>query len=263
MLIDSHCHLNHLDLEAFDNKMDNVLKASAEEGVKLLLSVCVELTDYPDLKKLAATYPNVFISVGLHPTEMVEKEPSASLLVTMADYPKCIAIGETGLDFYRVKDEKGQENQKNRFREHIRASIATKKPLIIHTREAPLDTIAVLQEEEAQRIGGVMHCFTESWDIAKRALDMNFYISLSGIVTFKNADIIQDVAKKVPLDRLLIETDAPYLAPHPYRGKQNHPALVKYVAMAIANLRGCSYEEIAEATSRNFFRCFRLQEDLA
>ncbi|WP_419421062.1 TatD family hydrolase [Legionella sp. D16C41] len=259
MLIDSHCHLNLLDLNDFDNQLDNVLAAAFQNGVESLLCVCVELTDYPILCEIANQYKQVKISVGLHPNNLVEHEPSAATLVELAkQHSACIAIGETGLDYYRVLELNAQKQQQERFRAHIQAAIACEKPLIIHTRQAAEDTLQVMAEEKASQIGGVMHCFAEDLDIAKRAIDMNFYISLSGIVTFKNAAALHDVARSIPLDRLLIETDSPYLAPVPYRGKQNHPALVKYVAEAISKLKGITYEEVASQTTLNFRRCFKL-----
>lgn len=260
MLVDSHCHLNFIDLTEFNNDLTNVIDKAMENGVEHFLCVCVELNDYPTLCKLAANYSNISISVGLHPNSEVEKEPDASMLSELAKHPACIAIGETGLDYYRTETSTAQEQQRQRFREHIRSALISSKPLIIHTRQAAEDTLLVMSEEKAKDIGGVMHCFAEDWDIAQRALDMNFYISLSGIVTFKNAIALHEVAKKIPGDRLLIETDSPYLAPVPYRGKQNHPALVKYVAMALSELRQTSYEEIAKQTTENFYRCFNLSK---
>lgn len=256
MLVDSHCHLNLLDLTEFNNNIDNVFTKACENDVKRFLCVSVDLFDYPILCDLAAKYPNVNISVGLHPNSIVNEEPDLNSLTTLADNPACIAIGETGLDYYRTNDEEAKVKQRQRFRTHIHTARKMNKPLIIHTRCAADDTLAIMHEEKVQDIGGVMHCFTESWDVATKALAMNFYISISGIVTFKNATQLHEVAKKVPLERLLIETDSPFLAPVPYRGKQNHPALVKYVANALSELRQISYEEIAERTTANFSRCF-------
>lgn len=259
MLIDSHCHLNRIDLAEYSNDLDNIIKIAMDNDVQHFLSVCVDLEEYPDLCAIADKYKNVNISVGIHPNNEVTKDFQASDLVKLANaHPACIAIGETGLDYYRVEKEEEQALQRHMFREHIKASIATSKPLIIHTRQAAEDTLKVMQEENAHQAGGVMHCFSEDLDIAERAMDMNFYISLSGIVTFKNATVLHDVAKKIPLDRMLIETDSPYLAPVPFRGKQNHPALVKHVALAISELRQVSYEEIAMQTTTNFKRCFKL-----
>ncbi|MBI2786525.1 MAG: TatD family hydrolase, partial [Legionella longbeachae] len=182
---------------------------------------------------------------------------SSDRLCELAANPACVAIGETGLDYYRTSTEEAQEIQRHRFREHIKAALKTSKPLIIHTRQAAEDTLALMAEENAQQVGGVMHCFAESLDVAQQAHDLNFFISFSGIVTFKNATSLQAVARKRPLDRILIETDSPYLAPVPYRGKQNQPAYVKFVAEAIAQLRGMHYDEIAEITTQNFYNCFK------
>jgi TatD DNase family protein len=241
------------------NSLKEVLAHASREGVTQFLSVCVALSDYPELERIASTHPEVKISVGVHPDSDMTHTVTEDILCTMAANPSCIAIGETGLDYYRVVKPQEQEIQRARFRSHIRAAIRTSKPLIIHTREAANDTLAVMADEHAADIGGVMHCFTENMDIAQQAMDLNFYISISGIVTFKNATIVQEVARKIPLDRLLIETDSPFLAPVPFRGKQNHPALVKYVALAIAELRGISFEEIAEITTQNFYNCFKLK----
>ncbi|MFI4918945.1 MAG: TatD family hydrolase [Legionellales bacterium] len=258
MLVDSHCHLNFLDLTEFNNDIAEVLARANEQDVMHFLCVCVELSDYPVLERLAADYPNINISVGVHPNSDMDPPVTAKLLCDLAANPACIALGETGLDYYRTTTTEAQELQRARFREHIKASVITNKPLIIHTRQAAEDTLKVMEEENAHRVGGVMHCFSEDLSVAKRAIDQNFYISFSGIVTFKNATVIQDVVRKIPLDRILIETDSPYLAPVPYRGKQNHPALVKHVAQAVADLRGMDYQQIAEITTDNFYNCFKL-----
>lgn len=260
MLVDSHCHLNFIDLSDFDNSLDNVLQAAELNQVSHFLSVCVELEDYPKLCELAEQYKNISISVGIHPNNETEQEPDAEALVQLASHPACIAIGETGLDYYRTTTEEAQEAQRQRFRTHIQAAITSGKPLIIHTRQAAVDTLKVMTEANADHIGGVMHCFSEDWDIAQQAMDLNFYISLSGILTFKNATMLQEVAKKLPLDRILIETDSPYLAPVPFRGKQNHPALVKYVALALSELKGIDYEDVAQQTTENFYRCFKISK---
>lgn len=257
MLVDSHCHLNSIDLSEFNNSLENVLLKARENGVEYCLSVCVDLKDYPTLCDIAEKYPNISISVGVHPNEESE-ELSVELLQQLARHPACVAIGETGLDYFRVESETAQMSQRDHFRIHINAALQSSKPLIIHTRQASTDTLLLMREEKANEVGGVMHCFTEDWEVAKKALDMNFYISLSGIVSFKSAVNVHDVAKKVPLDRLLIETDSPYLAPVPFRGKQNHPALVKHVALAISELRQMSYEKLAEITTKNFYKCFNI-----
>ena len=257
-LVDSHCHINTLDLTDFNQNMDEVMTQARASGIEHLLCVCCELADLPALHTLAERYADISTSMGIHPNTDMDTELDAHQIATLAGHPSCIAIGETGLDYYRTETEMAREQQRQRFREHIRASIMTSKPLIIHTREAAEDTLLLMKEEGAEAIGGVMHCFSENWDIARRALDMNFYISFSGIVTFKNAIQLHEVAKKVPLERILIETDSPYLAPAPFRGKQNHPALVKYVAMRLSELREMDYIEIAAATTANFYKCFAL-----
>lgn len=260
MLVDSHCHLNTLDLTEFNNSLDEVMALAKANDVGQMLSVCVELEDYPQLEQIASRYEQVKISVGIHPTTEMPEVITAEQLIELAKNPSCIAIGETGLDYYRTTEYEAQEAQRAKFKAHIQASKITKKPLIIHTRQAAEDTLRLLEEENASEIGGVMHCFSENWEVAERAMAMNFYISLSGILTFKNASALREVALKLPMDRVLIETDAPYLAPVPYRGKQNHPALVKYVAETLAELRGISYDEVARATTRNFQECFRINQ---
>lgn len=257
MLVDSHCHLNFLDLNEFAQDLQNVMDEAKNADVEHMLCVCVDLNDYPLLQKIADTYPNVSLSVGVHPnTEMKQEVRSEQLSLLAESHSACIAIGETGLDYYRTQDEESREIQRARFREHIKAAIKTKKPLIIHTREAAEDTLNIMAEENAAEIGGVMHCFAEDLDIARRAIELNFYISFSGIVTFKNAKELQKVAKEIPLERILIETDSPYLAPVPFRGKQNHPALVRHVAFFLSELRQMKYERIAEVTTNNFYQCF-------
>jgi TatD DNase family protein len=260
MLIDSHCHLNMLDLSDFDQNLDHVIAAAHAQDVARMLTVCVTLKDIPKIEAIADRYPEVYISVGVHPDETGCPKVDAAELLRLAQHPSCIAIGETGLDYYRTESEAEKTEQQERFRQHIRAALALKKPLIIHTRQASADTIRIMQEERAQEIGGVMHCFTENWEVAQQALDLNFYISFSGIVTFKSAVDLQATAKKVPLDRMLIETDSPYLAPVPFRGKQNHPALVKHVALFLAGLRELEYTDLAAATTENFFQCFKVLE---
>jgi TatD DNase family protein len=204
--------------------------------------------------ELAETYPQIFAAVGVHPDTSDGAEPDINQLVALAAHPKVVAIGETGLDYYRLEGD--LEWQRQRFRTHIRAARRVRKPLIIHTRAAAADTLAILEEEQAGEVGGVFHCFTESQEVADAVLSMGFFISFSGIVTFKNAKSIKDVAKAIPLERMLIETDAPYLAPMPHRGKVNQPAYVRHVAEEIAQLRGITVERVAEATTRNFFQLF-------
>ncbi len=257
-LIDSHCHLNQLDLSAFDGSLDKALDEARAVGVKHFLCVCITPDDGTVLHELSARYPDISMSIGVHPNEVVQHALTYEALYELADTPDCIAIGETGLDYFRTETPEACEAQRDSFRAHIRVARELKKPLIIHTRAAAEDTLKIMEEEKADEIGGVMHCFSENWDIARRALDLNFYISFSGIVTFKNAHVLHDVAKKVPLDRILIETDAPYLAPTPNRGKPNHPAWVRYVAEAVSKLRETSLETIARETTANFYRCFRV-----
>jgi len=254
MLIDSHCHIDLMDYEKLGGDPDTAVAYAHENGIGHMLCVSVNLEQYPNMLNTINDMPKVFASVGVHPNEQDGLDPSVEKLVELADNPKVVAIGETGLDYFRSEGD--LEWQRDRFRRHIEAAKQTAKPLIIHSREAKQDTIRLLQEENAQDIGGVMHCFAEDWEMAQQAMDLNFYISFSGIVSFKSATTLQDVAKRVPLDRMLIETDSPWLAPVPFRGKTNQPAYVKYVAQAIAELRGDSVENIAEATTNNFFRLF-------
>lgn len=251
MLVDSHCHLDFPDLA--DN-LPQVLALMQDNDVRGAVCIGVTLEDFTRVLALAEGTPHVFASVGVHPETTEVREPSIADLVELARHPKVIAIGETGLDYYWHKD--APEWQRERFRVHIRAAIEAGKPLVIHNREATADTLRVMTEEGAGRVGGIFHCFTETWEVAEAVLDLGFHVSLSGIVTFKNALVVKDVARRVPLDRLLVETDAPYLAPVPYRGKLNQPAYVRYVAEEIARLRGVAYEEVAVATTENFLRLF-------
>lgn len=226
-----------------------------DNGVGHALCISVTLPDFPQVLALAENNDNFFASVGVHPDYEDIDEPTVEELITLADHPKVIAIGETGLDYFRLTGD--LEWQRTRFRNHIRAAIACGKPLIIHTRNAAEDTLRIMREENAVQVGGVMHCFTESLDVAMQAIALGFYISFSGIVTFKNAASIKEVAKAVPLDRILVETDSPYLAPIPYRGKINQPSYVKYVAEEIARLRDITLDEVTAASTENFFRLFK------
>lgn len=258
MFIDSHCHL---DFPEFQSRLPEVLTNMQSAKVSHALCVSVDLPDFPKVLKLAQEHPHLYASVGVHPDYEDTPEPSLEFLVdTALKHPKIVAIGETGLDYYRMADRsyESMEWQRDRFRTHIRASIASEKPLIIHTRSASEDTINILKEEGAHRIGGVMHCFTESYEVAKAAMDMGFYISFSGIVTFKSAKELQETCKQVPLERMLIETDSPYLAPIPYRGKTNEPAWVSKVGEFIADLKGVPIEVLANQTSSNFYHCFHI-----
>lgn len=253
MLVDSHCHLNFSELAS---NLPEIFANMEKNHVGYALSVSVNLPDLPQVLALADRYPNVFASVGVHPDYEEEKEPTPEELAALAKHPKVVALGETGLDYFRLKGD--LEWQRLRFRNHIRAAKLCGKPLIIHTREAAADTLRIMEEEGASSVGGVMHCFTESLEIAERAIAMNFHISFSGIVTFKNAVQIKEVARAIPLDRILVETDSPYLAPVPFRGKINQPAYVKHVADEIARLRQISFDELADATTQNFIRLFRI-----
>ena len=252
MLVDSHCHLNFPELAG---RIDEALALMRDNRVTHALCVSVTLQEFPQVRALAERFPQIYASVGVHPDYPDVPVVTEEELVSLADHPKIVAIGETGLDYFRIKGD--SEWQRDRFRTHIRAAHRSRKPLIIHTREAAADTLRIMREERAGEVGGVMHCFTESWEVAQGAMDLGFYISFSGIVTFKNALGLKDVARRVPLERMLIETDAPYLAPVPFRGKTNEPGLVKYVAEEIARLRDIPLDQVASATTSNFFRLFK------
>lgn len=255
LLVDSHCHLDFPD---FVGREIELLAEMRRNDIGWALIAGVTLERFPAVRLLAETYAPIFAAVGVHPDTEGEddaaQEPDLQTLIALANHPKVVAIGETGLDYYRLKGD--LEWQRERFRVHIRAALATGKPLIIHTREAADDTLRILREEGASAVGGVFHCFTETIAVAEAALDLGFHISMSGIVTFKNALQIKEVAKIVPIDRLLVETDSPYLAPVPFRGKQNQPAWVKHVAEEVARLRDMSFDALAVATTDNFFRLF-------
>jgi TatD DNase family protein len=254
-LVDSHCHLDFPDLR---DRLDDALALMKANDVRHALCVSVTLEDFPNVLAIAERHAHIYASVGVHPDSTGVRDPDVPDLVALAQHPKIVAIGETGLDYFRLQGD--LEWQRERFRRHIRASRETGKPLIIHTRAAAEDTIRLMREEEAGRVGGVMHCFTESWEVARASLDLGFYISFSGIVTFRSAAELREVARKVPLDRMLVETDAPYLAPVPHRGKTNQPGYVKHTAEAVAELRGIPFAELAAATTANFFRLFRVGE---
>ncbi|HAL43279.1 MAG TPA: DNAase [Methylophilaceae bacterium] len=249
--VDSHCHINFPEL--YQN-IDSILSKMSSNKVTHALCVSVTLDKLQDIFKIANTYPHIFASVGVHPDYEDIEEPSVEELCSLARENKVIAIGETGLDYFRVQGDLTW--QRDRFRTHIKAAIQSKLPLIIHTRNAAEDTLKIMREESADQVGGVMHCFTESLDVAIEAIKLNFYISFSGIVTFKNASDLKEVAKAIPLDRMLIETDSPYLAPVPYRGKINDPSNVIHVAEEIAKLKNISLEEVGQVTSQNFFKLF-------
>lgn len=250
--VDSHCHLNFEPLGA---DLDAVLTRAHDCGVGHMLCVSVTLESYHQIQSITDKYSFIFSSVGVHPNERAGRDPTADELVELARNQHVVAIGETGLDYYRSQGD--MRWQQERFRRHIQAARASRKPLIIHTRDAAQDTLDIMRAEDAAAAGGVMHCFTESWEVARAALDLGFHISFSGIVTFANAQALREVAAKVPDDRLLIETDAPYLAPVPYRGKTNEPAFVRYVAERLAEVRGTTLDKIAEQTTKNFFSLFQ------
>lgn len=249
--IDSHCHLDFPELA---ENIDQILVNMEANGVSHALCVSVDLQRLPRLLQLVEDHPNLYASIGIHPDYELETEPDQAELIRLAQHPKVVAIGETGLDYYRLQGD--LEWQRGRFRTHIRAARACGKPLIIHTRSAAQDTLDIMAEENAGEAGGVMHCFTENLQIAEAAIAQGFHISFSGILTFKNAHQIKEVAQHIPLEKILIETDSPYLAPTPYRGKTNQPAYVKHVAEEIARLRNISLAEVATATTRNFNRLF-------
>jgi len=254
MLVDSHCHLDRLDLNPFAGELSAALAAAAAQGVGHFLCVAIDLDSWPALLRQVEPFPNVALSVGVHPSATTADPPAIDRLLALADHPRVVAIGETGLDYHYGKDSKAR--QQEWFRAHITAARALGKPLIIHTREASADTLRILTEENAADVGGVIHCFTEDWTVAKQAMALNFYISLSGIVTFRGARQLQEVARRLPAERLLVETDSPYLAPVPYRGQSNQPAWVRLVAEYIAELRGERLEHVAAVTTANYFRLF-------
>jgi TatD DNase family protein len=256
MYVDSHCHLT---FEGLCERIDDVRAAMAAADVDRALVICTTLEEFDTVHALALRFPNFWASAGVHPDNEGVREPTLTDLLERAALPRVVAIGETGLDYYRLGERSVSDMawQRERFRVHIRAAMACAKPLVIHTRSASADTLAILREEGGEAAGGVFHCFTETAAVARAALDLGFYISFSGIITFKNAQDLRDVAAFVPLDRLLIETDSPYLAPVPFRGKTNQPAYVAYVAKQVAVLRGLSDAEVARATSDNFNRLFR------
>ena len=256
MLVDSHCHLDMLDLDTFEGGLEGVRAAAHEADVGHMLCVSVNLEDYSPMLALVEDCDDVTVSVGVHPNARDGHEPSVGELVDLAAHRKVVAIGETGLDYFRSEGE--LDWQRERFRTHIAAAKRCGKPLIIHTREAREDTLRIMEEENATEAGGVMHCFAENWDMARRAMDLGFYISFSGIVTFKSASELQEVARRVPADRMLVETDCPYLTPVPYRGRRNEPAHVSFVSEEIAGLTGREEAEVAQRTTENAVRLFGL-----
>jgi len=249
--VDSHCHIPMIEMEG---GVDAIISSAREQGIDRMLCVSVDMDSYPALLELAGNYDCISASVGVHPNTQMQTEISVVDLVRHASDPRVVAIGETGLDYFRSVGD--LDWQRDRFRNHIRAAKQVNKPLIIHCREAKEDVLRILKEEGADEVGGVMHCFVEDMETAMRSIDLNFYISFSGIVTFKSAVALQQVARQLPESCILIETDAPYLAPVPYRGRQNQPAYVRHVAESLAELRGTSLEQIASVTTANYYKLF-------
>jgi TatD DNase family protein len=256
MLIDSHCHLDRIDLKPYEDDFSCFMTAAKANQLEHLLCIAIDLESYPAMLDLVLNFPEISLTVGVHPNVKECKDPSVDELVALGKLNKIVGIGETGLDYFRSEGDLSWQHQ--RFRNHIRAAKILKKPLIIHTREAKADTLKILKDEGAEEIGGIIHCFTEDWEFAQKALDLNFYISFSGIITFNNATTIRDVVKKIPSDKFLIETDSPYLAPVPFRGRPNYPIYVRYVAEQVAELRGITVNKVADITTNNFYNLFQL-----
>ena len=255
MLIDSHCHLDRLVLDEYDHQLSAAIDAAVNCGVERMLCVGISIANRKEVVTIAETYPQVFASVGVHPLDVKEGLATEQQLIEWSQHPKVVALGETGLDYHYSENDK--ELQRQSFSVHLRAAAAARLPVIVHTRHAGDDTLALIKENGNSEYAGVLHCFTESWQMAKQAIEMNYMISLSGIVTFRNAEELRTVAKMLPLDRLLVETDSPYLAPMPFRGKPNEPKYVREVAAFVAQLKGLSYEELVHITGENFYRLFK------
>ncbi len=258
MLADSHCHLDCLDLSPYKQEVHKAIVAARLKGVKYILCPGITVEAFPNILKIVETEADLFAAVGVHPTEKEAHQPTLNELIELAQNKKVVAIGETGLDFYEGKDEVNTKKQIDLFKLHIRAALELNMPLIIHAREADKEIIEVLETEKAKRVGGVMHCFTGSLAMAEAALRLGFYLSFSGIITFKNAEKLRNIAKTIPIDKILIETDAPYLAPVPMRGKPNEPAYLPYTAEFMATLLGISYESFVNQTTENFLRFCRI-----
>jgi TatD DNase family protein len=254
MLVDSHCHLDRLKLDKYDGDLTRALQAARDAGVGKMLCVGISLDNREAVTSLAESFDDVVASVGVHPLDVESGLATEAQLVSWGQHPKVVALGESGLDYYYSDESK--EVQQESFAVHLRAAAQAQLPVIVHTRDARQDTLDLIAEHGSQESAGVLHCFTESWEMAKAAMDMNYYVSLSGIVTFKNAEELREVARKMPLDRLLVETDSPYLAPIPYRGKPNEPAYVREVAQFVADLKGISFDKLCEITGDNFHRLF-------
>jgi len=254
MLVDSHCHLDRLNLDLYPDGLGGAVEAAKSRGVKQMLCVCISEENRQQVVEIAQQFDGIFASVGIHPSDVMASAVDVDTLCEWSKADKVVALGETGLDYYYSAEK--ADIQKLSFVNHLKAGAKTQLPVIIHTRDAREDTISLMKEHACGEAAGVMHCFTESWEMAEQALDLNFYISISGIVTFKNAEALRDVTRKIPLDRLLVETDSPYLAPVPFRGKPNEPKYVREVAEYIAELRGISLEKLASITSENFNNLF-------
>ena len=254
MLVDSHCHLDRLDLSKYEHGLDDAISAAEGRGISHMLCVCISAENKDEVVNIANNYTNLFASVGIHPSDVKDSLVSQEELTAWSKEEKVVAIGETGLDYYYTEDYK--DIQQESFKQHLVVAGQEKLPVIVHTRDAREDTIRLIREHGNTHSAGVLHCFTESWEMAQQAMELNYYISISGIVTFKNAESLREVAKKVPIDRLLVETDSPYLAPIPYRGKPNEPKYVREVAEFIAKLRDIDYQELCEHTTNNFFNLF-------
>lgn len=261
MFIDSHCHLDRLDLDPYQGDLDQALVAARSVGVSQMLCIGVDLDNAPKVVALAERYPDVFASVGVHPLDCKGIVPDLSLIESLAEHPRVVAIGETGLDYYYATESNEKTAQRQSFINHLKLAARCQLPVVVHTRDAREETLDLIREYGCLKSSGVLHCFTESLDMAKAALDMGYYISISGIVTFRNASALREVVKYVPMDRLLIETDSPYLAPVPHRGKANEPRFVVEVARFIAGLKEVSLEDIGRQTGDNFFRLFQRQQE--
>ena len=255
MVIDSHCHLDRLDLEPYGGDLSKALQQARDRGVDRMLCVGIDMANAPQVIAIAEQHEDIFASVGIHPMDIGKGSYDLEQLHKWAMSPCVVAVGETGLDYFYSEDS--AELQQRSFIEHLKLASKVNKPVIVHTRDAREDTLAIIKEHGDDSVGGVLHCFTESWEMAEQALEHNYYVSFSGIITFKNAAELREVAKRVPLDRLLVETDSPYLAPVPFRGKKNEPQYVIEVAKCLAELKGISYQQLAEATTENFYKLFK------
>ncbi|AKH69816.1 hydrolase, TatD family [Spongiibacter sp. IMCC21906] len=256
MLVDSHCHLDRINLDPYDGDLAAAVDAAGQRGVDRLLCIGIDMGNAPDVIAIAERFNNIYASVGVHPLDISDDLCPEDTLLKLADHPKVVAIGETGLDYYYSSDNKAAQQQS--FARHLRVSAQCGKPIVVHTRNAREDTLALIQEHGNPNVAGVLHCFTESWEMAEAAIEMGYYISFSGIITFKNAEELREVVRRVPMERLLVETDSPYLAPVPYRGKKNEPKYVVEVAECVAELKGLSFADVASQTSRNFDQLFHL-----